>query len=165
MPLFMYSISAEAVVWQPLRKVLLQVRPELNLGYYTNIGFGIDFGKVMNVERHVDNLGYTDTHNPSLIAVNNDNISLSVVGGFTARAVLYNAHLNGFYSWNAGESISFGDTKKLLLEGYVGIKIQLLQKIEFSYSYNRRTQEFKSNLINRKPAWGTIGIKYLLSFA
>jgi len=50
MPLFMYSVSAEAVVFRPLKKVVVQLRPEINLGYYTNIGLGLDIGKVMNVE-------------------------------------------------------------------------------------------------------------------
>ena len=161
LPLFMYSISAEAVVWQPIRKVLLQVRPEINLGYYTNVGLGIDFGKVMNVEQNIDNLGYTDTNNPSLLAVNNDNISFSLVGGVTIRAVLFNAHLYGFYRDEKNDYNNLG-SKVLLLESYVGAKLQLFKKVEFTFSVNRRSQEFNSP-INAKALWGTIGMKYLIA--
>ena len=44
LPIFQYSISFESVVLRPLRKVVIQARPEVNLGSYTNIGFGIDIG-------------------------------------------------------------------------------------------------------------------------
>lgn len=162
LPMFMYSISAEAVVLKPLRKIVLQVRPELNLGYYTNIGLGIDFGKVMNVEKLVDNLSYTDTNNPSLLKVNNDNLSFSIVAGGTVRAVLYNAHLNGLYGRSAGHYIPFSDTRKLVLEGYAGVKVQLLKKIEIAFSINQRTSEFR-NGVSRNPLWGTLGLKYLIA--
>lgn len=162
MPLFMYSVSAEAVVWKPIRKVVLQMRPEINLGYYTNFGFGLDFGKVMNVERHVDNLGYTDTNNPSLVKVNNEFIGFSLVGGITARLVIYNAHLNGLYSGNDGHFYSFGDTRRLMLEAYVGAKLQLLKKVEISFSLNQRSSEFRGE-VKRNPIWGTIGFKYLIA--
>lgn len=162
LPVFMYSISAEAVVLKPLRKIVLQVRPELNLGYYTNIGIGVDFGKVMNVEKLVDNLSYTDTNNPSLLKVNDDNLSFSIVAGGTARAILYNAHINGLYGRSAGHYISFSDTRKLMLEGYIGVKVQLLKKVEITFSLNQRTSEFK-NGISRNPLWGTLGLKYLIA--
>ncbi len=85
LPLFMYSLSVEAVVWRPMRQVVLQLRPELNLGYYTNFGIGLDFGKVLNVERHVDNLSYTDTNNPGILVVSNQYLAFSIVAGGTAR--------------------------------------------------------------------------------
>lgn len=162
MPLFMYSISAEAVVWQPLKKVLLQLRPEVNLGYYTDIGIGLDFGKVMNVEPLIDNLSYTDTNNPGLVVVNNESVGLSIVAGGTVRARLYNAHLNGWYGASRGEHVSFSETKKLMWEGYVGAKVQLLQKVEISFSLTRRSAEF-DRLAMKRPFWGTIGLKYLMA--
>jgi len=161
-PMFMYSISAEAVVWRPVKKVLFQVRPEINLGSYTNLGIGIDFGKVMNVERHIDNLGYTDLNNPGLIVVNNDNLGLSIVSGATARVVFYNAHLNGLYGASRREAIGFGDMKKFVFEYYVGVKLQLFKKVEFSYSFNRRTAEFTGEAM-KAPFWGTFGFKFLLA--
>jgi hypothetical protein len=162
LPLFMYSISAEAVLWRPMKKVLLQIRPELNLGYYTNIGLGFDFGKVLNVERLIDNLSYTDTHNPGTIAVSDEYLALSFVGGATARAVIYNAHLNGLFSSSAGHYIIFGDTKKFLFEAYIGAKVQLFQKFEFSLSVNGRSAEF-SGPAGKQTWWGTLGFKYLLA--
>lgn len=161
-PLFMYSISAEAVVWRPIKKVLLQVRPELNLGSYTNIGIGLDFGKVMNVERHIDNLSYTDNNNPGLVVVNNESFGLSLVGGGTARLVLFNQHVNGLYGASKGDNfISFGETRKFVVEAYVGLKIQFVQKVELNFSINQRTTEF-SNDLRSNPLWGTFGVKYLL---
>lgn len=163
LPIFMYSISAEAVVLRPLRKIALQLRPELNLGYYTDIRLGLDFGKVMNVERNVDNMGYTDTNNPALVSVNTENIGLSVVAGMTAKLVLYNAHLNGLYGRSSGDHYySLADTKRLVLDGYVGIKLQLFKKIEFDFSINSRTAEF-SDTSNRRTRWGTLTFKYLLA--
>jgi len=161
-PLFLYSTSMEVAVLQPLRKVLIQVRPELNLGYYTNIGLGIDIGKVMNVEKLVDNLGYTDTHNPSLIAVNDADVSLSIVGGVTTRAVFHNSHLNGFYGLSDAHHYTWADTRRFLLEGHIGVKLQFVKKVELSFSISRRTSEFKDN-IKRAPMWGTIGLKYLIA--
>lgn len=161
-PLFMYSLSSEIVVFRPVKKVLFQVRPELNLGYYTNIGIGLDFGKVMNVERHIDNLSYTDSHNPSLLVVNNDNLGLSIVGGVMARFVLYNAHVNGIFGWTADHFYSFSESKKFLFEGYAGIKLQLLQKLEITFSITQRTDAFNSGL-ERNPFWGTLAFKYLLA--
>ncbi len=162
LPVLMYSFSYEAVVLRPIRKIVIQLRPEVNLGTYTNVGVGMDIGKVMNVEKNVDNLGYTDANNPSLLKVNNENIGIAISAGFTARAVLYNAHLNGIYSANPDHYISLQDTRKLVLETYVGAKIQLLKKIEFSMSINSRTSEFK--LAEKKtPYWGTLGMKYLIA--
>lgn len=160
-PFVMYSLSGEAVLWQPLRKVLVQVRPELNLGYYTDIGVGVDLGKVMNVEKHVDNLAYTDTNNPSLLSVNNESVGLALTGGFSVRAVLYDAHLNGFYSSSRGHFVTLADTRVFQWEGHVGLKIQLLQKVEISYSISRRSRGFRLD-VSRNPIWGTIGIKYLI---
>ena len=160
-PMFMYSLSAEAVVWQPVKKVLLQVRPELNLGYYTNIGIGLDFGKVLNVEKHVDNLSYTDTNNPGTISVNDGPLGFSLVAGGTVKSVLYNGHINGIFGWNKGHYYGLGDTKKIVAEAYAGFKLQFVSKVEFNFSVNYRTAEF-SGLISRNPIWGTVGFKYLL---
>lgn len=160
-PMFMYSLSAEAVVWQPIKKVLVQVRPELNLGYYTNIGIGLDIGKVLNVERHVDNLSYTDTNNPGTLSVNDGALGFSLVAGGTVRAVLYNGHVNGIFGLNKGHYFSFGETKKIVAEAYAGFKLQFVSKVEFNFSINYRTSEF-TGLISRNPIWGTIGLKYLL---
>jgi hypothetical protein len=161
-PMLMYSVSAEAVVWRPIRQVLLQVRPEINLGYYTNIGIGFDFGKVMNVEKHIDNLSYTDNNNPGLIVVNNDHFGISIVTGGTVRFVLYNEHINGLYKYSKGDNyVTFGDTKKVVLEGYVGVKLQLFKKVELNFSINQRTTEFRNDRRSR-PMWGTFGLKYLL---
>ena len=160
-PVFMYSISSEMVVWRPIKKVVLQVRPELNLGYYTNVGFGFDFGKVLNVERLIDNLSYTDTNNPGTIAVSDEYLALSLVGGAMARAVLYNGHLNGLYG-SADHFIDFGDTKKFVFEAYVGAKVQIFQRIELNFSINGRTAEF-SGEAGKENWWGTIGVKYLLA--
>ncbi len=162
LPVFMYSFSGEFVAAKPLRKVVVQLRPEVNLGYYTNIGIGLDIGKVMNVEKLVDNLGYTDTHNPSVLKVNNDNIGLALTGSVTARAVLYNAHLNALYGAGSDHYITLADTRKLMMEANVGAKVQLLKKIECSFSFNWRTSEIK--LDNAKShLWGTLGFKYLIA--
>jgi len=162
-PMFMYSISAEAVIWKPIKKVLVQVRPEVNLGYYTNIGVGIDFGKVMNVDRHVDNLSYTDTNNPGLISVNNENIGFSLVAGLTSRVAFYNAHVNGYYGLSKGDNFrSFGGLRKFVFEGYIGAKLQLFKKVEFNFSINQRTTEF-TNAPRPRPMWGTFGVKYLMA--
>lgn len=162
MPMFMYSISTETVIWRPMNKVLLQVRPELNLGYYTDIGIGLDFGKVMNTNRLIDNLAYTDTNNPSMISVNNQDISLSVVGGVTARAVLYNAHINGWFGLNHDHDYSFTNSRKYLLEGYVGLKLQLFKRLEFTYSVSQRTAAI-NNSPGGNPSWGTLGFKFLIA--
>jgi len=162
LPIFMYSVSGEAVLFQPLRKVLVQVRPEINLGYYTNVGIGVDVGKVMNVDRHVDNQAYTDTNNPSLLSVNNDNLSFSIVGGAAVRGVLYNAHLNGLYGKSEGHFFTFKEMKKFLWEMHAGIKIQLLKKAEFTWSITRRSAEIKG-VVNRSPLWGTFAVKYLIA--
>ena len=122
MPVFMYSLSYEAVVLRPLRKIVVQVRPEVNLGSYTNLGFGLDIGKVMNVEKNVDNLGYTDTNNPSLIKVNNENIALAISAGGAVRFALYNAHLNAFYN-DERYHVPFSNTRKVVLEAYIGAKV------------------------------------------
>ena len=162
MPLFMYSLSAEAVMWRPLKKVIVQLRPELNLGYYTNIGLGLDLGKVMNVESTVDNLGYTDLHNPGVLVVNNEHLSIALSAGVTARAVLYNAHLTGWFGWRDDHYIPVSDVRKFVLESYAGIKLQLFKKIEFNFSINNRSSEF-IGAQSRSNMWGTFGMKYLLA--
>lgn len=160
-PLFQYSLSSEIAVWTPIRKIVLQVRPEINLGYYTDIAFGIDFGKVMSVEGVIDNLSYTDVNNPSLAKVNDDDFGFSLVGGITGRAVLYNYHLNGLYGKSKGNYYTFADTRKLIYDAYVGVKIQILQTVDITYSVNTRFSEFKSPL-KVNPIWGTISLKYLM---
>lgn len=162
MPLFMYSVSAEAVVWRPIKKVIFQLRPELNLGYYTNIGIGFDIGKVMNVESTIDNLGYTDLHNPGVLVVNNEHLSIAFSAGATARAVLYNAHLTGWFGWRDDYYIEFSDVKKFIWEAYAGIKMQFFKKVELNFSINQRSSEF-SGAESRSNLWGTFGLKYLLA--
>ena len=162
MPIFMYSVSMDAVVWQPIKKVLLQIRPEINLGYYTNIGIGFDIGKAMNVERTLDNMAYTDTHNPGVLVVNNEYLSFSIVAGASARAVIYNGHLSGWFGWGDDFYIPVGDTKRILLEAHAGAKIQLAKKIEFNFSVTTRKPEV--NFENNQDAlWGTFGVKILLA--
>ena len=160
-PVFMYSVSGEAVIWRPLKKVLFQVRPELNIGYYTNVGVGIDFGKVMNVERHIDNLSFTDPTNPGLLVINNEDLAFSVVGGVMARAVIYNAHLQGWLSSRKDEYNSVDNVKRILFEAYAGIKLQFYKRLEVSFSVTQRSAEFDAPFL-RRPMWGTFGLKYLL---
>ena len=160
-PVFMYSLSVETVLWRPFRKVLLQMRPELNLGYYTDIGLGIDFGKVMNSNRFIDNLSYTDTNNPGLASVNTEDVSFSLVAGGAVRATFYNAHLHGMFGWNRGQELEWGDTQRYLLEGYVGLKLQFVKTIELNFSINARSSALK-NPNTKYSTWGTVGLKYLL---
>ena len=160
-PIFLYSVSSEIAVLSPIRKVVLQVRPELNLGYYTDVALGIDFGKVMSVEGVIDNLSYTDTNNPSSATVNDQDMGFSLVGGITVRGVLYNYHLNGLYGKSKGNYVTFADTRKFVYEGYIGVKLQILQRVDITYSVNYRSQEFKAPL-RYGYRWGTIGIKYLM---
>ncbi len=163
LPMMMYSISAEAVIFRPMDKIVFQLRPELNLGYYTNLGIGLDIGKVMNVERHVDNLSYTDTNNPGLIAVNNEFLSLAISAGLMARVIGYNQHLQGFFNKNrADDYTSTMRINRFLLEAYVGVKLQFFKKIEINFSVNRRTPEFNTDS-NAQLSWGTLGVKYLIA--
>lgn len=163
LPMFMYSMSVEATLMRPMKKVVLQMRPEINLGYYTNIGIGLDLGKVMNVERLVDNLGYTDTHNPGTLKVNNEDISFALSLGGTVRAVLYNAHLNGLYGASKGENYyTLGEIKKFIWEAYAGFKVQFFKKLELSFTINRRSSEINSP-VTRNPMWGTVGVKWLMA--
>lgn len=161
LPIIMYSISSEIAIWTPIRKVVLQVRPEINLGYYSDVAVGIDFGKVMSVEGVIDNLSYTDTNNPSVAIINDQKMGFSLVGGVTGRAVLYNYHLNGVFNKSKGNYISFEDTRKLIYEAYLGMKVQILQKVDLTYAINLRYQEFKAPF-RYNTLWGTVGIKYLM---
>lgn len=161
LPVFLYSVSSEIAVWSPFRKFVIQVRPELNLGTYTDVAFGIDLGKVMSVEPVIDNLSYTDINNPSLAVVNDDSMGFSLVGGATIRAVLYNYHLNGVYGRSKGNYYSFTDTRKFVFESYVGLKLQVLQSLDITYSINWRSSEIKSDW-KKNVLWGTIGVKYLM---
>lgn len=162
LPIILYSISTELVVAKPLRKVLLQIRPELNLGSYTNIGFGIDFGKVMNVEPLIDNLSYTDINNPSLIVVNNENLGFSIVGGVTGRVIIYNQHMTGFFNDKKKDYNSTSSLNRFQLEGYVGVKLQFAKKVELTFAINNRSAEF-STLERKRVMWGTLGLKYLFA--
>ncbi len=161
LPLVQYSVSSEIAIWTPIRKVVLQVRPELNLGSYTDIAFGIDFGKVMSVEGVIDHLAYTDVNNPSNASVNDEDFGFSLVGGITGRAVLYNYHLNGVYARSKGNYYTFADTRKFIYEAYVGVKVQILQTVDLIYTINTRSPEFKSTFQQRNT-WGTLTLKYLL---
>ena len=134
-PMFMYSVSMERVVWRPMKRVLMQVRPEVNLGYYTDVGIGLDFGKVMNTNRFIDNLSYTDTHNPGLASVSDKDVSWSLVGGGVVRGVLYNAHYHGYFGWNEGIEKPWAETRKYLLEAYVGLKLQFYQTLQLFHQY------------------------------
>lgn len=160
-PLFMYSLSVETVLLRPFRKVLLQMRPEINVGYYTDLGFGLDFGKVMNTDRLIDNLSYTDLHNPGVASVNDKDIGFSLVGGAMARAVLYNAHYHGYFGWNKREEWAWNDTRRYLLEAYVGMKLQFYHKIELNFSINTRSSALDLD-DTKYSTWGTIGLKYLM---
>jgi len=161
LPLVQYSVSSEIAIWTPIRKIVFQVRPELNLGHYTDIAFGIDFGKVMSVEGVIDHLAYTDVNNPSNASVNDEDFGFSLVGGVTGRAVLYNYHLNGVYGKSKGNFYTFGNTRKFIWEAYVGVKLQILQKVDLIYTINTRSPEFKS-AFQQRNTWGTLTLKVLL---
>jgi len=161
LPLVQYSVSSEIAIWTPIRKIVFQVRPELNLGHYTDIAFGIDFGKVMSVEGVIDHLAYTDVNNPSNASVNDEDFGFSLVGGVTGRAVLYNYHLNGVYGKSKGNFYTFGNTRKFIWEAYVGVKFQILQKVDLIYTINTRSPEFKS-AFQQRNTWGTLTLKVLL---
>lgn len=159
-PIFMYSVSVESVILRPFRKIVLQMRPEINLGYYTDIGFGLDFGKVMSTERLIDNLSYTDLHNPGVAAINDKDIGFALAGGVMARAVAYNAHYHGFFGWNKREEWAWDETERFLFEGYVGMKLQFYSKVELNFSVNVRSSAL--DLEDDYKIWGTAGLKYLM---
>lgn len=162
-PLMLYTLSAEAVVWKPIKTFQFQLRPEFNLGYYTNFGFGFDLGKVMRGEKFIDNLGYTDTNNASILSVARGYFAYSLVAGGTARFVLYNAHLNGLYSLSRGHYIDFENTRHLVLEGYAGAKIQIMNIAEFMISVTTRTPEIKSTNEQELHYWATMSAKFILN--
>jgi len=160
LPLVQYSLSSEVAIWTPIKRVVFQIRPEINLGHYTDLAFGIDFGKVMNVEGVIDHLAYTDVNNPSNASVNDDDMGFSLVGGITGRAILYNYHLNGVYGKSKGNYYTFSDTRKFIYEAYVGVKLQILQKLDIIYTINTRSSEFKS-AFQQRNTWGTLTFKVL----
>lgn len=160
-PIFMYSLSVETVLWRPLRQVLFQLRPEINIGYYGDVGLGLDFGKVLNTERLIDNLSYTDLHNPGTIGISDQPFAWSLVGGGAIRSPLYNAHVHGMFGWNKGQEVAWSDTKKYLLEAYAGIKLQFFSKIEVNFSINTRSPIMVNN-DEKYNVWGTVGLKYLM---
>jgi len=162
-PLFMYTVSAEAVVWKPIKTFQFQLRPDFNLGYYTNFGLGFDVGKVMKGEKFIDNLGYTDTNNASILSVGSGYFAYSLVAGGTARFVLYNAHINGLYGLSRGHYIPFADTQHLVLEGYIGAKVQIMNYVELMASVTTRTPEIKSTNEQQLHHWATMSMKVLLN--
>ena len=162
-PLFMYSLSVESVIWKPIKTFQLQLRPDVNLGLYTNLGLGFDLGKVMKGERFIDNLGYTDTNNFSILSVADGYFAYSFVMGGSARLVLYNAHINGLFGLGDRHHIPFGDTRKIVLEGYVGGKIQIMRYVELMASVSTRTPEIKSTNQQQLHHWATLSLKVLLN--
>jgi len=162
-PLFMYSLSVESVVWKYRKILQLQLRPDVNIGYYTNVGFGFDFGKVMKGEKFIDNLGYTDTNNFSILSAADTYFAFSLVAGGSARVVLYNAHINGLYGLGDRHYIPFDDTRKIVLEGYVGGKVQVLRLVELMGSLSTRTPEIKSTNKQRNHFWATLSLKVLFN--
>ncbi len=162
-PMFLYTLTAEAVVWKPIKTFQFQLRPDFNLGYYTNFGLGFDVGKVMKGEKFIDNLGYTDTNNASILSVGNGYFAYSLVAGGTARVVLYNAHVNGLFGLSKGHYITFEDTRHVVLEGYVGAKVQILNWVEFMVSVTTRTPEIKSTNPQELHHWATMSMKVLLN--
>jgi hypothetical protein len=162
-PLFMYSLSVESVVFRYKKILQLQLRPDVNIGYYTNVGFGFDIGKVMKGEKFIDNLGYTDTNNFSILSVADDYFAYSLVAGGSARIVLYNAHINGLYGLGDRHFIPFNNTRKIVLEGYVGAKMQFIKYLELTASLSTRTPEIKSTNEQRNHYWATLSLKVLLN--
>ncbi len=162
-PLPMYSLSVESVIWKPIKTFQLQLRPDINVGYYTNLGLGFDVGKVMIGERFIDNLGYTDTNNFSVLTIAKGHFAYSLVAGGSARLVLYNAHINGLFGIGDRHFIPFGDTRKIVLEGYAGGKVQLFNYVEFTASISTRTPEIKSTNDQLLHYWATLTMKVLLN--
>ncbi len=130
----------------------MQVRPELNLGHYTDLAFGIDFGKVMNVEGVIDHLAYTDVNSPSNALVNDDDLGLSIVGGITGRAVLYNYHLNGVYGAIKGNFYSFEDTVSLSMKPMQESSCRFIKKSTLSTQSIRAHQSL--DLVSNREIHG-----------
>lgn len=162
LPFVMYSLSVEAVVWRPLKQVIFQLRPEINLGSQTNIGLGFDIGKVLNVEQNIDNLSYTDPSNPGVLVVSNEHLAFAISAGAAARLQIYNAHLSGLFSSEKDSYNSINRTKLVTFEVYAGAKLQLFKKVEFNFSINNRGPEINDAFMYT-PFWGTFGIKVLLA--
>ena len=53
------------------------------------------------------------------------------------------------------------EMRKFLWEGHIGVKLQLLKKIEITYSFTRRSSAIR-NGVPRNPIWGPFGLKYLI---
>ena len=162
-PLPMYSLSVESVIWKPIKTFQLQLRPDVNVGYYTNLGLGFDLGKVMIGERFIDNLGYTDTNNFSVLTIAKGHFAYSLVAGGSARLVLYNAHINGLFGLGDRHYIPFADTRKIVLEGYAGGKVQIYNYVEFTASISTRTPEIKSTNDQQLHYWATMTMKVILN--
>ena len=69
--------------------------------------------------------------------------------------------MNGLYGLSNGHFYSFADTRKVVFEAYVGLKIQILQKVDITYSVSWRSSEIRSDFRNN-VLWGTLGVKYLM---
>ena len=162
-PLFMYSLSVESVVLKYKKIFQVQLRPDVNIGYYTNVGFGFDLGKVMKGEKFIDNLGYTDTNNFSILSVADGYFAFSLVAGGSARVVLYNAHINGLFGLGDRHFIPFDDTRRIVLEGYVGGKVQFIRYVELMASLSTRTPEIQSTNEQRNHFWATLSLKVLFN--
>ena len=162
LPFIMYSLSVEAVVWRPIKQIIFQIRPELNLGSQTNLGLGFDIGKVLNVEQNIDNLSYTDPSNPGVLVVSNEHLAFAISAGAAVRLQVYNAHLSGLFSSEKESYNSINETKLVTFEAYAGAKLQLFKRVEFNFSINKRGPEINDAFMYT-PYWGTFGLKVLLA--
>ena len=161
-PLPLYSLSSDIVLARFLRLFQFQFRPEINLGYYTNLGIGFDFGKRMQGDKFLDVIGYTDASRVPVMSVAKKNVALTFLVGGTARLVLYNAHLSGVQDWSDRNFLAFGDIRKVVMEGYLGGKLQLLRRLEFMAAVNVRTAEF-NNPQHPYHFWATATMKVILN--
>lgn len=142
-------------------RVLISGSGEVNLGYYTNMAVGLDFGFGRFIE---DFLSSEDLFDSSINAQMNESTvgAWRVVGGIRLRGVLYNAHLMGQFKDNIHE-FSNSKIEKAIIEYYLGIRLIPLKGLEIIYlPLVSRSPEFNTSL-SRNHYWGTLSLTFNLN--
>lgn len=160
-PLPMYSVHAQAVIFKPVSFLQVDAVGRVDLGYQTGMAMGVELGKAKKGARTLSTDRYSNAVSPIPFHRSKQYLAFNFTVGAQARAVLYNAHLNGLYSLLDRHFISFHDMRKFVFEGYASANVQLLRSVEVSLAFNARTAEIKNSRRNQFY-WISLGSKILM---
>ncbi len=160
-PTVRYSLQRSTVLIDKKYYTLI-INPAFSIGYLSDLSFGIAsrIGIIKSnwYRYNIDPAAIGSDSFPNQKRLLNE-YDFFLHFGIKPRVVIYNAFLQGQFRDSAYE-LDYNQLRSIILEGWVGLTLDLSRRLRLNYGHRFRTSETKVGISDRSFDWGSISLAY-----